>query len=259
MSDFLHSTLGRTGRPVFRLGLSGAYWPGEAALRSGIDAGMNYLFWYYWDRQMTRVLRSVLPANREKFTVATGVCNYAWAVRRGVDASLRKLNTEYLDVFHVFWVGAGGLRPGVLDLLERYKQEGKIRAIAVSTHHRPLAAQLVKQGVLDVLMMRYNAAHRGAEVEIFPHLAASQPGVVSYTATRWRTLLGRPRPTAGDCYRFVLSNPNVDACLMAPTNRAQLDQNLAALAQGPLAAEEMEFMRRFGAEVRQRRFLGRKT
>ena len=42
-ADFLHTTLGAARRPVFRLGLDPSYIPGEAALRSGIAAGMNYL------------------------------------------------------------------------------------------------------------------------------------------------------------------------------------------------------------------------
>jgi aryl-alcohol dehydrogenase-like predicted oxidoreductase len=122
----------------------------------------------------------------------------------------------------------------------------------------------VRQGKLDVLMMRYNAAHRGAEQEIFPHLGASNPGVVSYTATRWGRLLKRPRgwpatervATAGDCYRFVLTNPSVNVSLTAPRSRAELRENLAALERGPLDEAEMAFMRRFGDAVhaRHRRF-----
>ncbi len=256
--DFSHANLGHTRQRVFRLGLSGSYWPGEATLRAGIEAGMNYLFWFYWDAQMTRVLHEVLPGQREKFVIATGVANWGnWAVRKGVENCLRKLRTDYIDVFHIFWVSGGSLRSKTLDLLHGFKEEGKINSIAISTHSRRYAGELVRQGELDVVMMRYNAAHRGAEQDIFPHLRASQPGVVSYTATRWGSLLKRPRGwpeserilTAGDCYRFVLSNPNVHVCLTAPRHPQELEENLAAVAKGPLAAEELEFMRRFGDAV----------
>ncbi len=259
MSDsFLHATLGRTGRPVFRLGLSGSYWPGDAVLRAGVEAGMNYFFWYYWDQHMTRVLRDILPANREQYVVATGVGNLGpWMVKRGLESCRRRLRTDYIDVFQILWVGAGKLSERTLEVLQRAKEAGKIRAIGISTHARRYAAELIRQGKLDVIMMRYNAAHRGAEQEIFPHLAASEPGVVSYTATRWTKLLRRPRrwpaeeslPPAGDCYRFVLTNPNVHVCLTAPRNRAQLEENLAAVRRGPLAADELEFIRRFGDAV----------
>jgi len=108
-----------------------------------------------------------------------------------------------------------------------------------------------------VLMIRYNAAHRGAEQDIFPYLHLHDPGVVSYTATRWSYLLRRPRgwpkdgriPTAGMCYRFVLSNPNVHVCMMAPSNPKQFEENLRQIRQGPLSEEELAFMRQFGDVV----------
>jgi len=84
-----------------------------------------------------------------------------------------------------------------------------------------------------------------------------RPGIVSYTATSWGQLLkpslippGERAPTATDCYRFVLSNPNVNACWTGPKNTAQLDQALAALDQGPMAEEELAWMRRVGVAVR---------
>lgn len=260
--NFSTATLGRTGRQVFRLGLSGSYWPGEAALRMGIEEGMNYLFWYYWDQQMTRVLREVLPGRREDYLVATGMSNLgSWWLQHAVESCLRRLRTDYIDIFHIFWLGDGKLGSRMLEKLQSLREEGKIRNIAVSTHSRRYAGELVRKGELDVLMMRYNAAHRGAEQDIFPFLATSDPGVVSYTATRWRKLLRAPRgwkgrvPTAGECYRFVLGNPHVDVCLTAPRNARELSENLAAVAAGPLAPEEMDFMGWFGDEVRrQQRF-----
>ena len=56
-----------------------------------------------------------------------------------------------------------------------------------------------------MLMVRYNAAHPGAEQDIFPHVDRQSTALISYTATRWRKLLKRPRgwtgdvPTAADC------------------------------------------------------------
>jgi hypothetical protein len=43
--------------------------------------------------------------------------------------------------------------------------------------------------------------------------------------------------------------PAADVVLTAPYNRRQLDENLAALDQGPLSADEMAFMRAFGDAV----------
>jgi aryl-alcohol dehydrogenase-like predicted oxidoreductase len=112
---------------------------------------------------------------------------------------------------------------------------------------------------LDVLMVRYNAAHRGAETQVFPQLRSAdgaKPGLVSYTATRWGTLLdsrytppGQRTPTAVDCYRFVLSQPQVDVCLTGPATAEQLAANLQALELGPLSNEELHWMRTVGDQV----------
>ena len=48
------------------------------------------------------------------------------------------------------------------------------------------------------------------------------------------------------CYRFVLSNPAVHVCLMAPGNLGQFEQNLSEIRQGPLHEDDMRFMRGFG-------------
>ncbi len=51
------------------------------------------------------------------------------------------------------------------------------------------------------------------------------------------------------CYRFVLANPHVDVCMMCPSNVRQFAQNLAEVRQGPLAEDDMAFMREFGDAV----------
>ncbi|HEY5956932.1 MAG TPA: aldo/keto reductase, partial [Polyangiaceae bacterium] len=98
----------------------------------------------------------------------------------------------------------------------------------------------------------YNAEHPGAEQDIFPHLRDGKPNILAYTATSWRRLLKAPKGwqgatmTAGDCYRFQLSNPNVDLALMGPASRAQLEENLNALEKGPLSSDEAKWMREYG-------------
>jgi len=263
--DFTHTTLGKLGKPVFRLGLAASYRPGKRAIYKALEEGLNYLFCFGIDTQMTSVLREVLKRNRENYVVATGAYNYIWGhqnLRRTLEKRLRQLQTDYIDVFHFLGVTrAKQFTDGVRAELEELRADSRVRGVSISTHDRKLAGQLAAQGALDALMIRYNAAHRGAEQDIFPHLAPHNPGVVSYTATRWTYLLRRPRgwpkdgriPTAGLCYRFVLSNPHVHVCLTAPRSLKQLEENLAAVRQGPLCEEEIEFMREFGDAVHRAR------
>ena len=104
---------------------------------------------------------------------------------------------------------------------------------------------------LDMLMIRYNAAHRGAEQDVFPVTTARSMPVVTYTGLRWRALLAptpedppgfRP-PSAAECYRFCLAHPAVSVALMAPGDRRQLEENLRLLedwrAPDPIESEEL--------------------
>jgi len=259
--DFTTSQLGQTGITARRLGLSGTYWPGKKTIYEAVDRGVNFFFCYGFDRQMTQTLRDLLRTNREHLHVVTGAYNLLVThtdIRKSCEKRLRQLGTDYIDFFFLLGVNKPEHLPEkVVDDLCRLKEEGKVRGIGMSCHDRVFAGKMMAEGRLDTIMMRYNAAHRGAETDIFPHLAAHHPTVISYTATRWGFLLRRPKgwpknepiPTAPQCYRFVLSNPNVDIVLNAPSNVRQLRENLTALEQGPLPDDEMAFMRRFGDVV----------
>ncbi|MBX3161138.1 MAG: aldo/keto reductase [Deltaproteobacteria bacterium] len=247
----------RLGKRVFRLGLAANYGIDEAGVRAALDRGINYV--YFTVRgAMARPLRDALARRRDELVVAAGplVGYFGGSVRRSCERTLKKLGTDYLDVFQLMWLGVGSAwTDGTLAELRHLKESGKVRALGVSIHDRERAGRLAADSPLDLLMIRYNAAHPGAERDIFPHLAARQPHLVAYTATSWRKLLKRPKGwdgnvmTAGDCYRFCLSSPHVDVVLNGPASEQQLDENLAAVARGPLTADELTWMRDFGKAV----------
>ncbi len=263
-ASFLQGVLGRTGMSVQRLGMAASYRPGERAVERALDEGVVYFFCYGFDRQMTRVLRRLSADRRDRIVIATGAYNWFWwrqDLEKTLEKRLRQLKTDRVDVFHFLGVmRPKDLTPRVREQLARLRNDPRVGAVSISCHDRRLAGQLAAEGALDCLMIRYNAAHRGAETEIFPHLAAHDPGVVSYTATRWGFLVRRTRywpkdgpiPTAGQCYRFVLSNPNVDVCLTAPRSERQLVENLQAVRLGPLPDDEMDFLRAYGDAVHRR-------
>jgi aryl-alcohol dehydrogenase-like predicted oxidoreductase len=207
---------------------------------------------------VTPALKDALRRDRERYVVATGPMFgfFRRSVRKGVERALRILGTDHLDVFQLFWLSKmSALTAGVQEELARLREEGKVRAVGASIHDRPRAGRLAEDSVLDLLMIRYNAAHTGAEREIFPHLARRHPAVVAYTATSWRKLLRAPKGwtgpvmTAADCYRFCLASPHVDVVLMGPKDAAQLRENLAAIDRGPLAEADLAWMRAYGAAV----------
>jgi aryl-alcohol dehydrogenase-like predicted oxidoreductase len=259
MLDFTTRQIPAFKVPVHRLGLAGNYGLDERGIERALDKGLNYMFWTPTQRAFGRVLKRRFRAGeRDRFVVAGGpsVAFLRGSVRRGAERALKTLGTDYLDLFQLYWLGTtSAWTPSIVDELVKLKEEGKVRALGISIHDRPRAGKLAEDSPLDLLMIRYNAAHPGAEREIFPHLERRRPAVVAYTATSWRKLLKAPRgwkgpvPTAGDCYRFCLSSPYVDVTLTGPATDAQLDANLAALEKGPLSPEEMAWMRDFGAAV----------
>ncbi len=246
------------GKSVHRYGISASYGLDEAGVREAIALGANYIFWSPVKKFLRTIIKDTVMKDRERYMLATGpiLGYFAGSVRRAVEKALRRSGSDYLDVVQVFWAGKmSWLTRSVIDELVKLRQEGKARAIGVSIHDRKRAAKLAAQGPLDFFMIRYNAAHPGAEVDIFPHLPAKKPIIAAYTATSWTKLLrpptgwSGPAATAGDCYRFCLTNPNVDLVVSAPKTAAQMRENMQALARGPLDDQEMARMRALGKAV----------
>ncbi|MBK8010781.1 MAG: aldo/keto reductase [Deltaproteobacteria bacterium] len=257
-SDFCVRNVRAFGRSVFRLGLSASFGLDESGCREALES-MNYVFWTPRMKGLTPALKDALARDRERYVVATGplLGFFRGSLRRGVEAVLRTLKVDQVDVFQLYWLGKmSALTPAVQEELIRLRDEGKVKAIGTSIHDRLRAGRLAEDSELDMLMIRYNAAHPGAETDIFPHLSRRQPAIVAYTATSWRKLLKAQRgwqghpPTAGDCYRFCLTSPHVDVVLTGPKTTAELRENLAALEKGPLEGEAMESMRAFGRAVK---------
>jgi aryl-alcohol dehydrogenase-like predicted oxidoreductase len=245
---------------VQAIGIGGGWGISGKALDLALEGGINYFFWgptfpTYW--KMGRWLKARFRTDRSK--IILGTVSYFWkfpgAIERIVHRHLRWLGTDYLDYFHL-----GMLRSEdreALDRLLKLKEQGKIRQIAFSSHDRKLAAKLAQKWPVDLAMIRYNAANRGAEAEFFPLIDAGKLKVVVFNATRHKSLLKapagwdlkKPVPSAGDCYRFVLTHPKAGICLAGPSDENQVREILQALAKGPMSEEELKWMKEFGDAV----------
>lgn len=262
-TDFLHATLGRTGRRVHRLGVASSYGVGGKDLEAAVEEhGLSYL---YWGSMRTRTFgRAIHDLARRGlrdrlFVVVQSYSRLGCLVRPSLSLALRRLGLDHADLLLLGWWNRPVSR-GVLDAALACKERGLARHVGASTHHRPLVPDLAAPGSpYDVVHVRYNAANRGAERDVFPHLAppAARAGIVTFTTTRWGELLrpypgappGTRVPTAGDCYRFALGNPSVDVVLSGPADGAQLRAALAAVARGPLDPDERAWLEGFGDAV----------
>lgn len=254
-----HTTLGRTGLEVSRMGLASGYKvPTRAVERAFGEHGVNY---FYWDRRkpgMRDALRSLAREHRDDIVIAIQSYDHSglW-IRRSVHGALRDLGIERADILFLGWFNSMPPRR-ILKVTDRLRQEGKIRFLGVTGHKRTFhgTAARSSDSPIDVHQVRYNAAHRGAETDVFEGLGPDGPGMVTYTATRWGQLLQHKRMPAGErpmsaaeCYRFVLSHPAVHVCLAGPRSEKEMDEGLQALVQGPLTEDEMARARRIGDHV----------
>jgi aryl-alcohol dehydrogenase-like predicted oxidoreductase len=253
--------LGRTGLRVGKLGLGASFAAPAPAYREAFDRGVNYFYWGSLRRNaMGQAIREIAPRAREDLVVLIqSYTRFPWMLRRSLERALRRLKLDSADVLLLGWFNH---RPSqrLLDAALQLRRRGLVRFLAVSGHRRSMFPELLDDDAFSIWHVRYNAVHRGAEQEVFAHLTGKppheRPGVVTYTTTRWghlcnpkRTPTGESTPTGTDCYRFAISYPEVDLCLSAPKNTAEMRQALDALDRGPMDEEELAWMRRVGDHI----------
>jgi aryl-alcohol dehydrogenase-like predicted oxidoreductase len=263
-NTFETAVLGRTGLRVGRLGVAASYGVPTDAVERAFERGVNYFF---WGSRRTgafgEALRHLAP-QRERFVlVVQSYSRAAGLIGWSVERALKALRFDYADIL-LLGMWNKEVPPRIMDASRKLQERGVVRFLAVSTHARKCVPVIAAGRDFDVVHLRYNAAHPGAEQDIFPHLPdENRPGLVAFTATSWGQLAGKPSflrpgrrlpagervPTGTDCYRFVLTRPELDVCMSGPANAAQMDQALEALRLGPMAEDELAWMRRVGQAV----------
>ncbi|MGA2117808.1 MAG: hypothetical protein ABSH56_24005 [Bryobacteraceae bacterium] len=264
---FERRVLGRTGREVSRLGIAASYGVPAAAVQGAFERGPNYL---YWGSRRTEAfctaLRDLRPHRERMVLVVQSYTRMAALMAGSLERALRRVNYDHADVL-LLGMWNKPVPPPILDAARQLRERGLARFLAVSTHARTLVPSIAAAHNFDIVHFRYNAAHTGAETDIFPHLPrADKPGLAAFTATSWGQLLGlrsiqavfnggyrlpkgERTPTATDCYRFVLARPEVDVCMTGPADAGQMEQALEALRRGPMTEDETAWMRRIGLAV----------
>jgi predicted aldo/keto reductase-like oxidoreductase len=269
LSPFLLAPAAAFGKPICRLGIAsrGDTQPTPADIQVALERGVNFLNWCGcgYEDGMSRAIAE-LGAKREEVVVCVQFeARTATDAQRELASILKVLNSGYVDVLTFYYVeqesewkeviGGGG----ALEYCRHAQKDGLVRKLGVTSHQRPLAAAMAQTRLLDCMMIRYNAAHRGAETDVFPVTIALEMPVITYTALRWGALLhttpddppGFSAPPAPMWYRFTLQSPAVSVVLAAPANREELLQDLTVLeANGPLSSGEYQQLADHGQRVR---------
>lgn len=253
--------------PVRRLGLAtrGNTHLAEEDVWLALQAGINYWNWCGHQDGMAAAARELGSRRREVVIAIQLESRDKDSAQRELERTLNQLRTDYIDVVAFYYVERreewheiiGG--SGALLSLRTAQEQGSVRMIGLTTHQQLLALEVLKSRQLDLLMARYNAAHRSAEISLFPLAQEFETPLVTFTGLRWEGLLrNTPEdpphfdpPGAPDWYRLVLSHPAVSVALMAPNNRKELQHNLTLLDDWrPPSPQERETLIGHGERVR---------
>jgi aryl-alcohol dehydrogenase-like predicted oxidoreductase len=260
MNDFAGPvTLGASGLEVRRMGIGSDAGISSRALEWAFERGINYFYWGTRRRPgMKQAIRNLASTRREEMVIALQSYDYTGLMlERTFMQGLRSLGLDHADVL-ILGNRNGPIPDRILEKAIRLREQGLTRHLCVSAHDRSTFGHHLARKAFDLLMVRYNAAHRGAETDVFPLLdAAERPGVICYNSTRWGQLFhprwmppGARLPRPVDLYRYVLSNPNIDMVLTAPRTFAQLEENVKTLEMEPVGAEEKAWLETIGDHVR---------
>ncbi len=192
--------LGRTGEAVTMLGVGGWHVgrmserDAQATIEAAIAGGVRFFdsCESYQDGGSERRLGKLLtPKYRDAIFLMTKTdARDAASARQRLDDSLRRMNTDHLDLFQIHSVDSPAdvderLQAGVLDALLEAKAAGKVRHIGF-TGHRDMTAHLrmldAKESSFDTCQMPVNLAdpsYKSFVKNVMPRLVSGGVGILA--------------------------------------------------------------------------------
>jgi aryl-alcohol dehydrogenase-like predicted oxidoreductase len=196
--------LGRTDLEVSRICLGtwqfGGDWGeidrGEAVatVRRARELGINFFDTaqaYGWGASEKLLAQALTGVPREELVIATkgGLrreggellrdASPAW-LRRGLEESLRHLDTDYVDVYQVHWPDPGTPFAETAAALEEFVREGKVRHVGTSNFDALQIAEFERTRKLDTLQPPYHMLRRKIESAVLPYCREHDIGVLIY-------------------------------------------------------------------------------
>jgi len=289
---------GQTGMKVSTLGLGGAAFGQEQdfnkvekMLHNALDVGLNVIDTAECYAQSEEFIGKALASRRDDFYLFTK-CGHAagldypdWdpvLLEKSIDRSLKRLNTEYVDVIHLHSCSEEVLRQGaVIEVLERAKVQGKTRFIGYSGDSTD-ALYAVQMEVFDSLMISVNIADQEAIDLTLPEAQRRNMGIIAkrplanvawkydtlpetaYPYIYWERLrelnydfLDNMEESVDIALRFALSTPGIATAIVGTNQPDRWVQNAELLKRGPLAQDIYEEIRARWKEVEHEDWVGR--
>jgi len=217
--------LGRTGMAITRVGfgawaIGGPDWAvgwgaqddraSIAAIRHAVARGINWIdtaaiYGLGHSEEVVRRALAAIPAGERPYVFTK--CGLVWdandraaaprqvgapaSIRREVEASLKRLGVERIDLYQMHWPAEDGTSLAeywqtLLDL----KQAGKVRAIGLSNHDAAQLAAAELLGHVDTLQPPFSAIRRDVAATLLPWCRDHETGVIVYSPMQSGLLAG---------------------------------------------------------------------
>jgi L-galactose dehydrogenase len=214
-SDMEYTTLGRTGLrvSVMGLGCGGPSRVGQstgkseseqvAIIQQALDAGVNFIDTAEAYRTEEVVGRAIKGRDRDSLVLSTKKATWRDSltpkgVRESLEASLKRLGVDYVDVYHLHGVllqDYERLYAEIVPALQDLRQQGKLRFIGITEQgnadpgHEMLQRAL-QDDVWDVMMVMFNILNQSARGRVF--VESRRKGLGTLVMFAVRLALSRP-------------------------------------------------------------------
>lgn len=203
--------------PVSRVGLGtwaigGSFWGGSdeaSAIRTilvALDQGINFVDTapvYGYGVSEEIVGKAVREYGRRKGIVLATKAGLDWTdgtigrnasperLKQEVEDSLRRLRTDYIDLYQIHWPDSRTPIEASAEVMVRLLDEGKIRAIGVSNFSPKQMEQFRSVAPIHTAQPPYNVFEREMEIDVLPYCIEHNISVLAYGALCRGLLTGR--------------------------------------------------------------------
>ncbi|SFP49787.1 aldo/keto reductase [Salibacterium halotolerans] len=156
---------------------------GKKVVHHALDHGMNFLdtAYAYGMGRSEELIGEVIKerGSRREAVIATKAAhsfkdgemvfnNRPDFLKQAVDDSLKRMQTDYVDLFYIHFPDEDTPKVEAVGALQRLREEGKIRSIGVSNFSVDQLKDADQDGHVDVIQSEYNLFKRGAEQDMLP-------------------------------------------------------------------------------------------
>jgi myo-inositol catabolism protein IolS len=182
-------------------GMSGAFW-GAAddaesirVIHRALELGVTLIDTAeaYGRGHSEEVLGTALAGRRNKAVIATKVAPNHLDPRElegALEGSMKRLQTDVVDIYFVHWPNPKFPIGPTMEVLERLRVQGRIRAVGVSNFGTAQMDQARAHGTIDVLQPPYNMLWREVEAALLPYCREHNIGIMPYSGLAQGLLTG---------------------------------------------------------------------